>query len=339
MSWNLLPAYLQRPRYDSLRLYVPPSLPSSLFYTIPSCIVGSMLRNKVLIIVGPTASGKSALAVWLARKYNGEVVSADSRQVYRGLNIGTAKITRREMLGVAHHLLDVASAKHTFTAYNFAEHARMAIKRIVAHKKLAIVAGGTGFYIDALTGRITLPNVPANTTLRTRLEKKTVSQLFSILKKHDLRRALTIEPDNKRRLIRALEIAQKQEGSPLPSRSNPYDSLWIGLASPESQLDKKITMRLFARIRQGMVAEARLLHRSGLSYKRMGELGLEYRSLARFLQGKITREQMGEEMSRGSRRYAKRQLRYWKRNRLIHWFRPSQKQEISRVVKDWLTRK
>ena len=294
------------------------------------------MKTNVLIIVGPTASGKSALAVELARKFNGEIISADSRQVYKGLNIGTGKITKREMKDVPHHLLDVVSPKKTFSADDFVQSARSAIEKIAMNKKLPIVVGGTGFYIDALTGRIALPNVPPNKKLRTQLEKKSPAQLFALLKKEDPLRAKTIEPHHKRRLIRALEITAALGGVPqnndLRSR---YDVFWIGIVPPVKELEKKIAIRLFARIRGGMIAEAKGLHARGLSYKRMEELGLEYRSLARLLQGTITRAQMIEELKRASRKYAIRQIRYWKRNKDIKWFEPKSP-KIRSVIRTWL---
>ena len=288
--------------------------------------------------MGPTSSGKSALAVELAKKFDGEVISADSRQVYRGLNIGTGKITKREMRGVPHHLLDVVSPKRKFSADDYVRHARTAIRGIASRGKLPIVAGGTGFYIDALIGRIALPNVPPNPKLRAQLEKKSAAQLFALLKKKDPRRAKTIEPQNKRRLIRALEIAQAIGKSPNVARQGlaTYDALWIGIAPPMKELEKKIAIRLFARIRQGMVTEAKRLHAGGLSYKRMEELGLEYRSLARFLQGVITRNQMTDELNRAIRKYAIRQIRYWKRNKDIRWFKDAGAARIQKDVRDWL---
>ncbi len=296
------------------------------------------MRQKILVIVGPTASGKSALAVNLARKFNGEVISADSRQVYRGLDIGTGKITKREMKGIPHHLLDEVKPHRVFTAHDFVERARRAIARIGYRNKLPLIIGGTGFYIDVLVGRIALPNVPANPKLRAKLEKKSAAQLFALLKKRDPRRAKTIEPHNSRRLIRALEIAAALGKSPATARPGlaVYDLLWIGIAPPMEQLGRNITIRLFARIKDGMVTEAKRLHRQGLSYQRMEELGLEYRSLARFLQGKITRTEMLDELNRDIRRYAKKQLAYWKRNKEIQWFKPTQQAAISRIVKKWL---
>ena len=293
-------------------------------------------KQKILIIVGPTASGKSALAVTLAHKFKGEVISADSRQVYKSLDIGTGKITKREMMGIPHHLLDVSSPKNIFTAHDFIQRGNIAITDISSRGELPIVAGGTGFYIDALTGRIALPNVKANPAIRARLQKKTILQLFAQLQKSDPRRARKIDRKNKRRLIRALEIAQKLGKSPIPSSTQIYDTLWIGIAPSEKDLKQKISIRLFSRISRGMVAEAKRLHVGGLSYRRMGELGLEYRSLARFLQKKITREQMRDEMMRGNYLYAKRQMTYWKRNRSIKWFLPSQTGKMSRTVDKWL---
>ena len=287
--------------------------------------------------MGPTSSGKSALAVELAKKFDGEVISADSRQVYRGLNIGTGKITKREMRGVPHHLLDVASPKRKFSADDYVRHARAAIENISKRGKLPIVAGGTGFYIDALAGRIVLPNVPPNKKLRARLEKKSAAQLYALLKKKDLRRANTIETHHKRRLIRALEIAASIGKSPTArSYLAVYDAFWVGIVPPVKELEKKIAIRLFARIRQGMVAEAKRLHAAGLSYKRMEQLGLEYRSLARLLQGIITRKQMVEELNRSIRKYAIRQMRYWKRNKDVRWFKTGDDGRIATRVRSWL---
>ena len=296
--------------------------------------------QKILCLVGPTSSGKSALAVALARKFNGEVISADSRQVYKNLDVGTGKITKKEMKGVRHHLLDVASSEKVFTAHDFVEKASAAIKDIAKRDKLPIITGGTGFYIDALVGRIELPNVPVNKILRRKLKKKTPEQLFTLLKKKDSRRAQSIEPHNKRRLIRALEIVRKlgkvpkQHVGHIDLRGR-YNVLWVGLTLQSNVIAKRIHTRLLVRMRKGMVAEARGLHKAGLSYKRMEQFGLEYRALARHLQGQITRTQMVEELNRDIRRYAKKQLAYWKRNRSIRWFDPRAKRTIATLVRKY----
>lgn len=305
-------------------------------------------KQKILIVVGPTSSGKSALAIELAKKYNGEVISADSRQVYRGLNIGTGKVTKKEMQGVPHHLLDVASPKKKFSAGDFVARATRAITDIAQRDKLSIIAGGTGFYIDALVGRIQLTEVPPNPTLRKQLQIKNTLQLFAILKKKDPARAAMMESpserNNKVRLIRAVEIASFhkhgsiQEASPL-GLSHAFDILWIGINPSFSILEKKIAVRLAQRIKHGMIAEAKRLHTKGLSYKRMEELGLEYRSIARLLQGKITRVEMEDQLNREIRKYAKRQITYWKRNTDIQWFNPKQQSAIARRIQHWLRTK
>lgn len=289
---------------------------------MPSALVlGSMRRmQNIICIVGPTASGKSAYAVKLAKKIGGEVISADSRQVYKGLDIGTGKITKKEMQGVPHHLLDVVSPKKVFTANEFVIQGRRAIEDIVRRGKTPIVCGGTGFYIDTLLGRIAVPKVAPNPKLRRTLEKKSTAQLFAMLKKLDARRARDIDAKNPVRLIRAIEIAKELGHVP---RSNPeplpYAVEWIGLKPDEKQLRLKIQKRLRARMKAGMVAEARRVHKAGLSYKRMHQLGLEYRFLALLLRKKISKPDMQRELETQIDGYAKRQVQYWKRNKEISW--------------------
>ena len=297
--------------------------------------------QKVLIIVGPTASGKSALGVALARRFKGEILSADSRQVYKGLDIGTGKITKREMKGVPHHLLDIASPKRTFTAGEFVRHGRRALDMIYHTNKLPVVVGGTGLYIDALMGRIVLPDVAPNLALRKRLAKKSAAHLFVMLKGLDPRRAKMLstqsERNNKVRLIRALEIAGTENRSReiCAENGSRYDALWIGVKPDDNELRAKINKRLAERLKDGMVKEARKLHKQGLSYKRMRELGLEYRSLARYLQGITSRYVLEKELQSDIWRYARKQIGYWKRNKEIRWLDPKSK-KIVPLVKVWL---
>ena len=295
---------------------------------------------KVIAIVGPTASGKSSLGVYLAQKLNGEIISADSRQVYKGLDIGTGKVTKKEMAGVPHHLLSVASPKKQFTVNDFVKKAEAAIKTTKIASLLPIVVGGTGLYIDMLLGRMAYPNVPPNKKLREQLEQRTTKQLFAQLQKLDPRRAANIEPDHKRRLIRAIEIAKAVGRSPSKSQitnltNNKYDILWIGLKPEDKKLKQNIRMRLFARIRTGMIAEAKKLHAAGLSYKRMEALGLEYRYLSLFLQNNITKQEFEAQLECAIWQYAKRQMRWFKRNKDIHWVR--NKSEALRLAKIFLT--
>jgi tRNA dimethylallyltransferase len=281
-----------------------------------------MGKQKVIVIVGPTASGKSAYAVKLAKKIGGEVISADSRQVYKGLDIGTGKITKKEMQGVPHHLLDVVSPKKVFTAQQFTEAGRTAIDDILKRGKTPIICGGTGFYIDALLGRVPLPNVPPNPKLRAQLEKKSVEKLYKMLQELDPRRAKKIDAQNPVRLVRAIEIAKALGKVPVPKPVKlPFAVEWIGLNPGDEILRKKINTRLHERMKAGMVHEAKKLKAGGLSYKRMHELGLEYRNLSLFLQNKITKEEMLTRLEFGIWDYARRQIRYWKRNSEIEWRR------------------
>jgi tRNA dimethylallyltransferase len=279
--------------------------------------------KKVLIIVGPTASGKSDLAVKLAKSLNGEIISADSRQVYKGLNIGTGKITAEEMKGVPHYLLDVADPKKQFTVAEYKKLASQKIEEILKRRKLPIIVGGTGFYIDALVGKTSLPEVAPNFLLRKKLEKKTAGELFSMLKKKDPTRAKTIDKFNKVRLIRALEIASALGKVP-PLREDStgqaqYDFTWIGIQPEKKALEESILKRLGARI-PGMIKEAKNLRTEKLSYKRMEELGLEYRYLARLLQGKIDQKQFVDQLFKEIKHYAKRQNTWFKRNKNITWY-------------------
>lgn len=274
---------------------------------------------KVLVIVGPTASGKSALAVRLAKDLDGEVISADSRQVYKGLDIGTGKITKREMKRVPHYLLDVASPKTTFTANDFIRHGQKAISKIWKKNKLPIIVGGTGFYIDALLGRVELADVPPNPKLRAKLSKMTAWELYSILKEKDPLRAETIDKNNPVRLIRAIEIAAAPKKKP-PTKPIIAEEEWIGINPPRNELREKIHARLVSRMRQGMLKEAKALRARGMSYKRMEDLGLEYRYLALYLQGKISKDEMLTQLEAKIWQYAKRQMTYWRRNKEIQWF-------------------
>lgn len=294
-------------------------------------------KEGIVVIVGPTAVGKSSLAVELAKKFNGEIISADSRQVYRGLNIGTGKVTKKEMFGVPHHLLDVAEPKRRFSVSQYKKLAEKAVKKILRKNKLPIIVGGTGFYIQALVDNVILPEVLPNSKLRKKLSKKNTEELFKILKKLDPKRAREIDPKNPHRLIRAIEIAKTLGKNP-PYTLNPsgYTPLFIGLDLPDKKLKKRISIRLEQRIKIGMIAEAKKLHKNGLSFKRMRELGLEYKFLADFLEDKIDKEEMKKLLETAIWQYAKRQRTWFKRDRRILWFRPGEQKKIEKEVEKFL---
>ena len=280
-------------------------------------------KIKLICIVGPTAVGKSDFAVEYALKNNGEIISADSRQVYVGLDIGTGKITREEMRSVPHHLLDVADPKKQFNVEQFKTLAQKAIEDISARGKLPIICGGTGFYIEAVIGNISYPNVPHDQRLRKKLYYKTAEELFKMLSKIDPKFSLSLnnsEKNNKQRLVRFIEVGKKLGQIPPVSKSGSiYDVEWIGLTAPTEILKERIQNRLVRRIEHGMVEEAKNLHANGLSWKRMEELGLEYRYLAYYLQEKMLLDKMKGLLEMEIWHYAKRQLVWFKRNKDINW--------------------
>jgi tRNA dimethylallyltransferase len=295
------------------------------------------IKPKIIIVSGPTASGKSDLAVQIAKKYKGEIISADSRQVYKDLNIGTGKITKKEMFGIKHHLLDIENPKNKFTAENFRELGEKAIEKIIEDKKIPIICGGTGFYIEALISRENFPNVRPNEKLRKELEKKSLDELLKILETLDKRRFENIDKQNKRRIIRAIEIAKVLGKVPETNLDDSkYEALWIGTTWPDEILKERIHTRLLKRLKMGMLNEAKKLHTKGLSWKRMEELGLEYRYMARHLQGEISKEEMISELEKEIWHYAKRQMTWFKRNQKINWFKPTEIKKINDLVKKFL---
>lgn len=279
-----------------------------------------MQRNsskKVIVVCGPTATGKSDHAVELAKKNGGEIISADSRQVYKGLDIGSGKITKREMKGVPHHLLDVANPKRSFSVAQYKKLAEKTLQAIFKKGKTPIICGGTGFYIDALLYSGEFPAVSPNSTLRKKLEKLSPEALFDRLQTLDPDRAEDIDRYNKVRLIRAIEIATALGRVPKIKRQAKYAIEWHYLDFPDEVLKKRIHDRLLKRMKAGMVAEVKKLHNpaagGGVSWKRLEALGLEYRFLALFLQNKLTKQEMLEQLESAIWHYAKRQRTWFKK--------------------------
>ncbi len=318
--------------------------------------VGSIPAKSILMesslaiaVVGPTASGKSALAVRLARQFGGEIISADSRQVYRGLDIGSGKITKREMRGIPHHLLDVANPKSAFSAAQYQKLADQALKEIGKRGKVPIICGGTGFYIDVLRGKVTLPPVPPNRALRAKLEKLSTEKLGEKLKLLDPKRFKSIDARNRPRLIRAIEIATalghvpplelNTKGSPWGSKDYPLitskDSpcwLNLGIKLEPEELREKINTRLRYRLQHGLIAEVKKLHANGLSWKRLDALGLEYRYIAEFLQKREKFLLLQEQLATAIWHYAKRQMTWFKRDKTIKWVKDYQEAEKQTVA-------
>ncbi len=296
----------------------------------------SKLNHKLIVVLGPTASGKTALSIKLAKKFNGEVVSADSRQVYKGMDIGSGKITKKEMMGIPHYLLDIASPKRKFTVAQYQKLALSAIKKIFKKNKIPFLVGGTGFYIQAVVDGIVIPEVKPDWKLRTILGKKTPEELFKILKKLDPNRAGTIDRNNKRILIRAIEIVKKTKKGvpPFIKRPPQFEILIIGVKRVPLELKKLIKKRLIKRLKRGMISEVKKLKKSGLSWKRLEEFGLEYRYIAQYLQKKMNYQEMIDKIQKESEHYTKRQMTWFKRDKRIYWINNYKKAE--KLVKKFL---
>ncbi len=275
--------------------------------------------HKIVVLVGPTASGKTACAVTLAKHLSGEIISADSRQVYRGLDIGTDKITPTDMRGIPHHLIDIVEPDHAYSAADFISDADHAIADIVARDKLPIIAGGTFFYIDALLGRRSLARVPANPELRAYLESQTTDALCAQLQNHAPHLPTQIDIKNRRRLIRALEILATQENIPAPVTEERYDACIIGLTISPEDLEKRINARLDATLARGLVEETQHLLARGISASRLNEIGLEYRIVVAYLSGTYTYEEMRTLLKQKVRQYAKRQRTWLKKMPDVRW--------------------
>lgn len=295
-----------------------------------------MNKPKIIDIVGPTASGKTSLSIELAKKFNGEIISADSRQVYKGLDIGTGKVTQTEMRGIPHHLLDVAEPQDVYTVADYVRDGRVAIDDILSRGKLPIIVGGTFFYMDALLGAVSTPEVPPNVELREKLEKHSNEELFKILKEKDSERAETIDPSNQRRLIRAIEIASALGAVPKTHSVELYDAFTLGIHIEKEDLLKNIHTRLVERITAGMIEEVISLHKNGLSYERMTELGIEYLYISEHLQNKITKDEMCSLIETKSWQYAKRQMTWLKRDKNIQWVRKDEFEKIEGLVRGFV---
>ncbi len=308
----------------------------SIDYPFSPFYVSMQLMQKIIVVCGPTATGKTSLAIQLAQQYGGEIISADSRQVYTGLDIGSAKVTTQEMQNIPHHLIDIANPDEIFSVADFQKLAKQTISEIHDRGDIPIICGGTGMYIDATIFETDFPSVPPNPELRSELEQKTTPELFEQLQQLDQDRSENIDSQNRSRIIRALEIATTlgQVPKTIQKKSN-YQVLWIGLMLPKEQLQENIIKRINDRI-PALFGEIKNLHASGVSFERLYSFGLEYRYGAEYVQGKISLDEFKEILTNKTWQFAKRQMTWFKRNPEIHWCNPiSDKQKILQLVKDF----
>ena len=263
---------------------------------------------KILCIAGPTASGKSARAVKEALTRNGEIISVDSRQVYRGLDIGTEKITKEEMQGIPHHLIDIRDPREIYSAGDFVADATRLIEEISGRGKLPVLAGGTHFYFDALLNGLPT-GVDVNPELREKLEKLSTEELATKVTKSDPRRALELDPRNRRRLIRALEIIEAKGIVPMRSSlrsESRYCSKWIVINPLREELRKRIDARLASAFERGLIEEVRRV-RESVGDIRLNEFGLEYKIVGEFLRKERDEKSLLPTLSAKLWQYARRQ--------------------------------
>lgn len=272
-------------------------------------------KSKIVVVLGPTSCGKTKLANELALEFNGEIVSADSRQVYRGMDIGTGKDLSEYT--VPYHLIDVANPKTRFDLAKYQRMAFAAIDDILNRGKIPILVGGSGLYLQAVVDNYKLSEIKENLVLRKKLEKSSAEKLFLKLKKMSPKIAAKLNQSdkrNKRRLIRYLEILTQDKNFKIGKGAKKYFALLIGVKFENNILKKRIFQRLFERIeKQNMIGEVENLRRQGVSWKKLEEFGLEYKFMALYLQGKLRREEMIERMNRAIYRFAKRQITWFKR--------------------------
>ena len=284
--------------------------------------------NNIICVAGPTASGKTALAVELAKEFNGEVVSCDSMYVYRRMNIGTAKPTVEEMQGIVHHMIDVAEPEEDFSVSRYCQMAAPIVDDIVARGKTAIIAGGTGLYMDSLIKGNDFADFPSTgyrETLERRVEEEGVEPL--------LQQLYLVDPEsaehslsNPRRIIRALEVyyetgmtitEHNRRTQQLPPR---YEPLWIGLDFTErSELYRRINLRVDIMLEMGLIREIEALLASGIPAKCTAMQAIGYKEFIAALNGECTIEEAADQVRMFSRRYGKRQLTWFRRNKNIHW--------------------
>nr|VFJ98430.1 MAG: tRNA dimethylallyltransferase [Candidatus Kentron sp. H]VFJ98532.1 MAG: tRNA dimethylallyltransferase [Candidatus Kentron sp. H]VFK03499.1 MAG: tRNA dimethylallyltransferase [Candidatus Kentron sp. H] len=280
-----------------------------------------MAHPKVVAVVGPNASGKSHYAVELAGLFNGEIISADSRQVYRSLDLGTGKITPEEMRGIPHHLMDIIDPGEGYSLFDFQRDAYSAIHAIHAHKRLPIIVGGTGLYLDAVLEGYRLLDVKPDPMARSKLEALSMDELMDIIRREQPSALHSIENRNKRRLIRAIEIVRAGfDYRDTRQKSKRLDTLIIGIGWERDTLRERIRARLHSRLEKGMIEEVEALRARGVPDGFLFDIGLEYRAILRYLQGGYdSRQHFIESLEIAIGQFAKRQMTWFRKRPGITW--------------------
>lgn len=292
------------------------------------------MKTKIIVVLGPTAVGKTALGIELAQTYNGEIISGDSQQVYRGLDIGTAKASAEEQTAAVHHLIDVREVTETYSAYDFVMEAKKAIAEIASRGKLPIVVGGTGLYLQSLLEGYHLGGELDQTAVlayRADLEQLTDEELFAQVEET----GLEIPQLNRRRAIRALELYRF--GTELVNQEPAYEALLIGLTDERSVLYDRINQRVDKMVDLGLLEEAKWLYEQFPTVQ--ASRGIGYKELFPYFAGEMSLEDALEKLKQNTRRFAKRQLTWFRNRMVVNWYSTSDadiKQRIKEKVEAWL---
>ena len=298
------------------------------------------MKPKVVVIVGPTASGKTAISIELAKKIDGEIISADSMQIYKEMNIGSAKPTKEEMQGIYHHMIDVIEPTENFNVAKYKEMAEECIEKILAKGKIPIIVGGTGLYVSTLTNGIEFSEIESDDEYRKELEniaeqENGIDILFEQLKKVDPEAANVIDKNNVRRVIRALEIYKvtgktKTQVDKESIKELKYDYRIFGLLWDRQELYDRIDKRVDIMIEMGLVDEVEKLNKRGISSTAIQGLG--YKEIIEYLDKKLTLVEAIEKVKQETRRYAKRQMTWFKRDKNIVWLEALKKDEVVKYI-------
>jgi tRNA dimethylallyltransferase len=308
--------------------------------------------NKVVVILGPTASGKTDLALRLAKEFNGEIISVDSRQVYTKMNIGTAKpegkwktIDKEKKFivdGIPHYAMDIVDPGKTFTLADFQQLAFQKIKDITSRKKVPFLVGGTGLYVWAVVDNLVIPKRPPIKKLRLSFESKSIEELLALLESVDPEAFVMVDKKNKRRLIRALEVAIStgESFTKQRSKSEPVvEALQIGLSWPLSELYERINRRSEAQWKNGLCEEVKSLLKQRYSFDLPSLSGIGYRQVGYYLRGESNEKEVLEIIKRDTRRYAKRQLTWFRRDKRINWINKTDYEKSKKLIKEFLQKK
>ena len=286
-------------------------------------------KQPMVVLTGPTAVGKTRISIELAKRLSGEIISADSMQVYRGMDIGTAKITKEEMRGVKHHLIDVLDPKEPFDVHRFLELSKAAAKEIYSRGHLPVVVGGTGFYIQALLYDIAFTNEDTDHAYRRKLEDKAKREgslsLHEMLMKIDPASGEAIHPNNTKRIIRAIEYYHltgeriSEHNKIMRERRSPYDSYYFVLLTDRNRMYKTIDERVDEMLSMGLVSEVKRLRDMGVKRTDTSMQGIGYKQVFAYLEGEFSLDEAVYLIKRDTRHFAKRQLTWFRRERDVIW--------------------